>query len=83
MFFSEEKNQKTFIFCACGKIPAMASIVGVAERAKVFWFFSSEKNCFFYKAARHSRYAFAQRLTQPGRSARPASIGGAKASSLP
>jgi hypothetical protein len=31
MFFSEEKNQKTFIFGASVQIPAMASIVGVAE----------------------------------------------------
>jgi hypothetical protein len=30
-FFSEEKNQKTFIPGARGKIPAMASIVGAAE----------------------------------------------------
>jgi len=32
MFFSEEKNQKTFASGAHGKIPAMASIVGVAEK---------------------------------------------------
>jgi hypothetical protein len=32
MFFSEEKNQKTFISGAGGKIPAMASILGVAEK---------------------------------------------------
>jgi hypothetical protein len=25
IFFSEEKKQKTFILCACGKILAMAS----------------------------------------------------------
>jgi hypothetical protein len=31
MFFSEEKNQKTFISGARGKIPAMASIVGAAK----------------------------------------------------
>jgi hypothetical protein len=31
MFFSEEKNQKTFTSGAHGKIPAMASIAGVAE----------------------------------------------------
>jgi hypothetical protein len=31
MFFSEEKNQKTFASGARGKIPAMASILGTAE----------------------------------------------------
>jgi hypothetical protein len=31
-FFSEEKNQKTFPPGAHGKIPAMASIVGAAEK---------------------------------------------------
>jgi hypothetical protein len=31
-FFSEEKNQKTFTSGAHGKIPAMASIVGAAEK---------------------------------------------------
>jgi hypothetical protein len=32
MFFSEEKNQKTFIPGASGKIAAMTSIVGAAEK---------------------------------------------------
>jgi hypothetical protein len=32
MFFSEEKNQKTFISGARGWIQAMASIVGAAEK---------------------------------------------------
>jgi hypothetical protein len=32
MFFSEEKNQKTFASGAHGKIQAMASIVGAAEK---------------------------------------------------
>jgi hypothetical protein len=32
MFFSEEKNQKTFNSGAHGKIPAMAGEVGAAER---------------------------------------------------
>jgi hypothetical protein len=32
MFFSEEKNQKTFMLRRCGTIPAMASIVEPAER---------------------------------------------------
>jgi hypothetical protein len=31
MFFSEEKNQKTFMSGDRGKIPAMASVVGAAE----------------------------------------------------
>jgi len=31
-FFSEEEKQKTFISGARGNIPAMASIVGVAEK---------------------------------------------------
>jgi hypothetical protein len=31
MFFSEEKNQKTFISCARGKIRFMASQWGAAE----------------------------------------------------
>jgi len=30
--FSEEKNQKTFMSGVRGNIPAMASIVGVAEK---------------------------------------------------
>jgi hypothetical protein len=32
MFFSEEKNQKTFISGASGKIRALASILGAAEK---------------------------------------------------
>jgi len=31
MFFSEEKNQKTFICGAHGQIPAMAGELGAAE----------------------------------------------------
>jgi hypothetical protein len=31
IFFSEEKKQKTFNSGACGKIPAIASIVGAAK----------------------------------------------------
>jgi hypothetical protein len=30
-FFFEKKKQKTFISCASGTMPAMASIVGAAE----------------------------------------------------
>jgi len=36
VFFSEEKNQKTFMSCASGNVRA-------AEKVKVFCFFSSEK----------------------------------------
>ncbi len=32
VFFSEEKKQKTFMFGASGKIPAMASILGAAGK---------------------------------------------------
>jgi hypothetical protein len=32
IFFSEEKKQKTFMSVARGKIPAMASIGGAAEK---------------------------------------------------
>jgi hypothetical protein len=42
VFFSEEKNQKTFIPAPVERFrPA-----GATEKAKVFWFFSSEKNAF-------------------------------------
>jgi hypothetical protein len=39
-FFSEEKKQKTFMSLSRFS-PAACAII-----AKVFWFFSSEKNCF-------------------------------------
>jgi hypothetical protein len=41
MFFSEEKNQKTFTSCAC------AAIVAPAQEVKVFCFFFSKKKFFF------------------------------------
>jgi hypothetical protein len=57
MFFSEEKNQKTFISAPVPKSgtwpdskkpaptsPAKSRIHQLAPEAKVFWFFSSEKN---------------------------------------
>jgi hypothetical protein len=44
MCFSEEKNQKTLTSPRFRKIPAMAWIYPWAPEAKVFWFFSSEKN---------------------------------------
>jgi hypothetical protein len=43
MFFSEEKNQKTFTSSAAPTIEAMAGIVLWAPEVKVFCFFSSEK----------------------------------------
>jgi hypothetical protein len=46
MFFSEEKNQKTFIPPLHPSFSAMTSIWPRAPEAKVFWFFSSERNTF-------------------------------------
>jgi hypothetical protein len=46
MFFSEEKNQKTFISPPLPRGEAMARIFAQAQDSKVFWFFSSEKNTF-------------------------------------
>jgi hypothetical protein len=46
MFFSVEKNQKTFISGARGKIPAMASQRRSGGIIKVFCFFSTEKKTF-------------------------------------
>jgi hypothetical protein len=43
MFFSEEKNQKTFMSGASGSGRAIASQRGSDEEIKVFCFFSSEK----------------------------------------
>ncbi len=40
--FSTEKS-KTLYSCVRGKIAAMASIAGVAEKAKVLWFFGLKK----------------------------------------
>jgi hypothetical protein len=39
VFFSEEKNQKTFLSCAHGHM-------GAAEKVIVFCFFSPEKKAF-------------------------------------
>jgi hypothetical protein len=44
MFLSEEKNQKTFTSCASSTLPATTRIYQLSKEAKVFWFFSSEKN---------------------------------------
>jgi len=43
-FFSEEKNQKTLILGAVGKLQAMAGILPRTPETKVFWAFYSEKN---------------------------------------
>jgi hypothetical protein len=40
MFFSEEKNQKTFTPGAHGQIRAMAGELGKHQKIKVFCFFS-------------------------------------------
>jgi hypothetical protein len=40
------KEPKDFSNCARGNVEAMADTTGIASRARVFWFFSSEKNCF-------------------------------------
>jgi hypothetical protein len=45
VFFSEEKKQKTFIFLAAAGL-APGNTLAADEGAKVFWFFSSEKNTF-------------------------------------
>jgi hypothetical protein len=56
MFFSEEKNQKTFASGAHGWIPAMARQVETAEEIRVFWFtqgglrLSSEKNILVWRS---------------------------------
>jgi hypothetical protein len=44
MFFSEEKNQKTFIFWRLRLNPGHGLDLGRGGEVKVFWFFSSEKN---------------------------------------
>jgi hypothetical protein len=44
VFFSEEKNQKTFTIPPLRRYPAMAGKPELAYKLKVFWFFSSEKN---------------------------------------
>jgi hypothetical protein len=43
MFFSEEKNQKTFMSAPAPSLVDMAGEVGSTRRIKVFCFFSSEK----------------------------------------
>jgi hypothetical protein len=48
MFFSEEKNHKTFICSTLPNYPAMSRVHPRAPEVKVFWFFSSEKNSLAY-----------------------------------
>jgi hypothetical protein len=45
-FLSEETNQKTFSIAPAARLRSLVHTTGIASRAKVFWFFSSEKNCF-------------------------------------
>jgi hypothetical protein len=44
MFFSEEKNQKTFMSSAGPCLTGQFRDLDAGADAKVFWFFSSEKN---------------------------------------
>jgi len=37
----------------------MANTIGIASKAKVFWFFSSEKNCFLLVLRKHQPMMFA------------------------
>jgi hypothetical protein len=46
MFFSEEKNQETFVSRADGTIRDLGGTPGSRGDVEVFWFFSSEKNAF-------------------------------------
>jgi len=50
VFFSEEKKQKTFM--SLSRIFPEAYAID----AKVFWFFSSKKNCFAFLSARHMEH---------------------------
>jgi hypothetical protein len=43
MFFSEEKNQKTFMFSAASTYPAMAWICKVAQSQKSFGSFLQKR----------------------------------------
>ncbi len=47
MFFSEEKNQKTFTSCTGSKIRELAGNVEAGQELKVFCFFFSKKKFFF------------------------------------
>jgi hypothetical protein len=45
------KEPKDFYDYACGMVEAMANTTGIESGAKVFWFFSSEKNLLPYAFA--------------------------------
>jgi hypothetical protein len=45
-FFSEEKNQKTFVFNAIPNVPRMASIFPQAHEQKSFGSFLQKRTCF-------------------------------------
>ncbi len=60
MYFSEEKNQKTFMSCARPSLSGHGLKLYASGDAKVFWFFSSEKN--FFLPYRASRIGFSTRL---------------------
>ena len=47
-FFSEEKNQKTFSPAPAATQWPTHAACHHRKRTKVFWFFSSEKNCFLH-----------------------------------
>jgi hypothetical protein len=48
MFFSEEKNQKTFAPAPAERLGVMTICWRLRQTTKVFWFFSSEKNILPY-----------------------------------
>jgi hypothetical protein len=48
VFFSEEKNQKTFESAPAYTCRPWPDKGEAAEKVKVFWFFSSEKNSFTF-----------------------------------
>jgi hypothetical protein len=47
MFFSEEKNQKTFTISATSPLSGHGRQLSAGAELKVFCFFSSEKKAFF------------------------------------
>jgi hypothetical protein len=56
MFFSEEEP-KDFCYSPAERFRPRQRSLGIASREKVFWFFSSEKNCFLvsYRAGDNAR----------------------------
>jgi hypothetical protein len=59
MFFSEEKNQKTFAISAASPLSGHGRQVSAGVGTKVFWFFSSEKNS-LPSCGRHRSFIFLQ-----------------------